>query len=139
MNKTCYIGLDVHKETIAIAYTTEGSRKEATYHGSCGGSNPAAEGALRKLAKKLEVKFKDLKVCYEAGPTGFVLARRLVQLGLDCVVMSPSKTKRNVIVEVAPACNLRIQIHSTGGSELGPAPTGAYHDLFAVDLVELAY
>ena len=94
MNKTYYIGLDVHKETIAIAYTYEGSRKEATYHGSCGGSNPAAEGALRKLAKKLEVKLKDLKVCYEAGPTGFVLARRLVQLGLDCVVMSPSKTKR---------------------------------------------
>ena len=94
MKKTYYIGLDVHKESIAIAYTTEGSRREAVYHGSCGGSNLSAEDALRKLAKKLGVAFKELKVCYEAGPTGFVLARRLRKLGLECVLMSPSKTER---------------------------------------------
>jgi transposase len=94
MNKNYYIGLDVHKETIAIAHTREGYRKEPTYHSTCGGSNLAAEGALRKLAKKLGVGFKDLKVCYEAGPTGFVLARRLLHLGVECVVMSPSKTER---------------------------------------------
>ncbi len=94
MNTTYYIGLDVHKDSMAIAYAEEGERKDAIYHGSCGGSNPAAEGALRKLAKKLGVGFKDLKVCYEAGPTGFVLARRLLHLGLECVVMSPSKTER---------------------------------------------
>ncbi len=94
MNKTYYIGLDVHKETIAIAYAMEGSRKEATYYKECGGSNLSAERALRALAKKLGVKLQDLKVCYEAGPTGFVLARRLLQLKVDCVVMSPSKTER---------------------------------------------
>ena len=94
MNKTYYIGLDVHKESIAIAYTHEGSRKDPTYHGSCGGSNLALENALRKLAKKLDVKFQDLKVCYEAGPTGFVIARRLLQLKVSCVVMSPSQTER---------------------------------------------
>ena len=94
MTNTYYIGLDVHKESIAIAHALEGSRRDAVYHGSCGGSNPAAEAALRKLAKKLGVSFKDLKVCYEAGPTGFVLARRLRKLGLECAVMSPSKTKR---------------------------------------------
>ena len=94
MTNTYYIGLDVHKESIAIAHALGGSRKEALYHASCGGSNLAAERALRALAKKLEVRFKDLKVCYEAGPTGFVLARRLRQLGLECVLMSPSKTER---------------------------------------------
>ena len=94
MNTTYYVGLDVHKDSIAIAYTQEGSRKEPTYHGSCGGSNLSAERALRTLAKKLGVEFKELKVCYEAGPTGFVLARRIIQLGLECVVMSPSKTER---------------------------------------------
>lgn len=91
---TYYIGLDVHKETIAIAYTCEGSRQEATYYGTCGGSNLAVERALRALAKKLGVKLQELKVCYEAGPTGFVLARRLNQLGVHCTVMSPSKTER---------------------------------------------
>ena len=94
MTNTYYIGLDVHKESIAIAHALGGSRKEAVYHGSCGGSNLTAERALRALAKKLEVGFKDLKVCYEAGPTGFVLARRLRKLGLECVLMSPSKTER---------------------------------------------
>jgi hypothetical protein len=43
MKKKYYIGLDVHKESIAIAYTWAGSRKEATYHGECGGSNLSAE------------------------------------------------------------------------------------------------
>ena len=94
MSNTYYIGLDVHKETIAIAYALGGSREDGVYHGTCGGSVPAAERALRKLAKHLEVEFRDLKVCYEAGPTGFVLARRLIRLGLECILMSPSKTER---------------------------------------------
>ena len=94
MKKTYYIGLDLHKESIAIAWTIGGSRKTPTYWGECGGSNLAAERALRKVAKKLGVKLQDLKVCYEAGPSGFVLARRLLQLGVECVVMSPSKTQR---------------------------------------------
>ena len=94
MNKTYYIGLDVHKDSIAIAYTPEGSRKEPTYYGECGGSILAAERTLRKVAKQLGQKLKELKVCYEAGPTGFVLARRLIQLGVDCQLMAPSKTER---------------------------------------------
>lgn len=94
MKNTYYIGLDVHKETIAIAVACGANRDEATYHGQCGGSIPVAVKALRALAEKLEVGFSDLKVCYEAGPTGFVLARRLIRYGLDCVLMSPSKTER---------------------------------------------
>jgi transposase len=31
-------------------------------------------------------------VAYDAGPTGFVLYRRLKQLGINCVVVAPSKT-----------------------------------------------
>ena len=94
MKVTYYIGLDVHKETIAIAYACGGNREGAVYYGTCGGSVPAAVKALRKLAEKLGVEFRDLKICYEAGPTGFVLARRLIRYGLDCVLMSPSKTER---------------------------------------------
>ena len=94
MNKTYYVGLDVHKESIAIAYSPEGSRQEPIYYGECGGSILAAERSLRKIAKQLGQKLKDLKVCYEAGPTGFVLARRLIQLGVECQLMAPSKTER---------------------------------------------
>jgi len=94
MKTIYYIGLDVHKETVAIAHIKSTSRSKAILYGTCGGSNAAVERALRKLAKQLRVKFQDLKVCYEAGPTGFVLGRRLIQLGVECVLCSPSKTER---------------------------------------------
>ena len=66
MKNIYYIGPDVHKYTIAITHTFSGSRSEATYCGECGGGNLAIERALRKLAKQLEVKFRDLRICYEA-------------------------------------------------------------------------
>ena len=56
MKETYYIGLDVHKDTVAIASIKSGSRSEAIYHSTCGGSNAAVERALRKLAKQLGVK-----------------------------------------------------------------------------------
>jgi len=64
MKITYYIGLDVHKESMAMDYVKSHSRMEATFHGACGGSNAAAERALRRLAKQLGVKLQDLKVCY---------------------------------------------------------------------------
>ena len=94
MKTSYYIGLDVHKDSIAIAFTKAGERKEPTYFGECGGSVLAAERCLRRVAAKLGVALRDLKVCYEAGPSGFVLARRFLRLGLECVVMSPSRSER---------------------------------------------
>jgi transposase len=94
MNKTYYLGLDVHKEKVAIAYAPEGGREEPAYYGKCAASVQNTERTLRKLAKMLGVEFRTLKVCYEAGPTGFVLARRLLHLGLECVVIAPTKTER---------------------------------------------
>ena len=49
---------------------------------------------MRKLTKEIRVPFEGLKVCYEARPTGFVLARRLIQLGLESLVMAPAKSTR---------------------------------------------
>ena len=51
MNKVYYIGLDVHKDSIAIAYTNSESRAEAIFYGTCGGGITTAERKLRKLAK----------------------------------------------------------------------------------------
>ena len=58
MNKTYYVGLDVHKESIAVTFLLL--------------TLPKA------LSKQLDQKLKDLKVCYEAGPNGFVLALRII-------------------------------------------------------------
>ena len=86
MKKTYYIGLDVHSQNTAIAHAIEGGREDPVVYGSCGGSVQNVERTLRRLSKSLEVDFKDLKVSYEAGPTGFVLARRLIGLGVESKV-----------------------------------------------------
>ena len=92
MNKSYHIGLDVHKETVAVAWAA--AKDEPEFHGNCGSSLRSVETTLRKLAAKLGADFKDLKVAYEAGPTGFVLARRLTQLGLEVTVVAPSHIPR---------------------------------------------
>jgi hypothetical protein len=94
MSKTYYLGLDVHKEKVAIAHAAAGEREDPVYYGKCAASVQNTERTLRKIAKKLEVELRDLKICYEAGPTGFVLARRLIHLGVECVVVAPTKTER---------------------------------------------
>ena len=89
MKTKVHIGLDVHKNSIAPAYALcDGSPPQSC--GSWGGSNLSAERGLLRLMKKLGVSKGEVKVCYEAGPTGFVLARRLLQLGYDCIVVAPS-------------------------------------------------
>jgi transposase len=85
-----YIGLDVHKSSISIAYAdTQGSKP--VFHTKTGGTNLCAERHLLGLCKKFGVAKDSLRICYEAGPTGFVLVRRLVKLGYDCIVIAPSK------------------------------------------------
>ena len=44
---------------------------------------------MRKLIEKLGGG-KNLKVCYEAGPTGYALYWQLTKLGVDCEVIAPS-------------------------------------------------
>ena len=45
--------------------------------------------SIRKLLKKLGPVEK-LRVCYEAGPTGYVLYWQLAELGVQCEVIAPS-------------------------------------------------
>ena len=45
--------------------------------------------SVRKMVHKLGPE-KDLRVCYEAGPTGYVLYWQLTQLGVACEVIAPS-------------------------------------------------
>jgi transposase len=45
--------------------------------------------AVRRLLGKLG-KLTELRVCYEAGPTGYALYWQLTQLGAQCEVIAPS-------------------------------------------------
>jgi transposase len=83
-----YLGLDVHQDDSIIA-VAEGDRTgEVRVYGKVSSDLYATEKALRKIRGEHGV----LHVAYEAGPTGFVLYRRLQQLGIDCIVVAPSKT-----------------------------------------------
>jgi transposase len=83
--KVRFIGLDVHKESIAIA-TADSGRAPATMFGIVPHDIPR----LFKTLKKLTPAGGTIHVCYEAGPTGYELYRRLTEKGISCVVIAPS-------------------------------------------------
>ena len=91
MNKeVLYLGLDVHAENIAVAIAEAGRDGELRSHGEI----PNTFHSVEKLLRKLGHPDKELRVCYEAGPCGFVLARFLKKKGIDCDVIAPSLTPK---------------------------------------------
>ena len=85
MTKVRYIGLDVHKDSITIATADEG-RDEAQGFKTI--MNDTAR--LLKALRSLTPEGGRLLVCYEAGPTGYGLYRRLRDVGIECQVVAPS-------------------------------------------------
>jgi len=85
-----YIGLDVHKDTIAVALAEASLRGEVRERGKI----PNSPAALKALAVKLASTGRDLRFCYEAGPCGYGIQRQLAGMGHDCAVVAPSLIPR---------------------------------------------
>ncbi len=81
-----YIGLDVHKDTIAVASCEGGPLASARDEG-------ILPHDLVKLRRKLLslAPAEHLHVAYEAGPTGFGLCRDLKAHGISCIIVAPNK------------------------------------------------
>jgi transposase len=80
-----YVGLDVHKETIAVS-VADANDGEVRYYGEIANT----PDALSKLVRQLKKGDARLSLCYEAGPCGYGIYRQLREMGLDCVVVAPS-------------------------------------------------
>ncbi len=74
--KVRFLGLDVHAETIAVAVAEPDGEVRSL------GTIANREDSIRKFIRKLGSP-EQLRACYEAGPTGFVLYWQLTQLGVQ--------------------------------------------------------
>ena len=80
-----YVGLDTHKETVAVA-VADAIGGKARYYGEIANTPEA----IRKLVKKLCPDGEVISFCYEAGPCGYEIYRQISRLGHHCSVVAPS-------------------------------------------------
>jgi transposase len=85
---TGYVGLDVHKNSIAVAVAERG-RAAPRFVGTTGPQLFELLKALSHLGTPAQ-----LHLAYEAGPCGYTLARELIARGYRCEVIAVAKTPR---------------------------------------------
>lgn len=90
MSTAKFIGLDVHKETVAVAVANDGRSGEIRFHGTI----PNTPDAIRRLVARLAAPDVTLHFCYEAGGCGYGIYRQLTDLGVECSVIAPSVIPR---------------------------------------------
>ena len=83
MKRVQFVGLDVHADTIAVAVAEPDGTVRSV------GVIPNRPESIRKLVKRLGSP-DQLRACYEAGPTGYVLYWQLTALGVRCEVVAPT-------------------------------------------------
>ena len=84
-----YVGLDVHKDSIAVAVAVAG-REEPDYRGKIRNERRS----LRRLINRLSPHGELLSFCYEAGSCGYGVYREIVDIGHACEVVAPSLIPR---------------------------------------------
>jgi transposase len=90
MQRTLYVGLDVHKASISATVAEEGRDGAVRFIGAI--ANTPTEVA--KLARRLSRNGDRLDFCYEAGGCGYGIYRQLIALGHSCTLAAPSLIAR---------------------------------------------
>lgn len=83
MERVYYVGLDVHKDSISVAMLHP---EQGWVEWQCGGDPTAVD----RLARRLAALEGTVRSCYEAGPCGYDVLRRLAAKGVSCLVVAPS-------------------------------------------------
>lgn len=83
---TVFVGLDVHKDSIVVAFVCQDYAASVQEYGTIG----TQQYAIRKMVTQLQGRGSRLVFAYEAGPCGFWLHRLLTGWGYCCVVVAPS-------------------------------------------------
>jgi transposase len=106
-DSTIFVGLDVHKDSISVAYAEGGAGSAPQFLGPVG----TRDADIAQMVRRLLSKGKELAFAYEAGPCGYTLYRYLSGRGHRCQVVAPSlipkrpgdkvKTDRRDAVELA--------------------------------------
>ena len=84
---TLFVGLDVHKDSISVAYAPDERGADVVFVGPIG----TRQCDIDKLVRRLQSKTSRLVFAYEAGPCGYVLHRYLTGKGIECLVVAPSR------------------------------------------------
>jgi transposase len=103
---TLYVGLDVHKDAIAVAYVAQEHGAEVTDLGTIG----TRQGDIAPLIRKRQSKAIHLVFVYEAGPWGSWLSRYLTNKGHVCWVVAPSLIPKQAGDRVKPDRRDAIQL-----------------------------
>ena len=85
-SRTLYVGMDVHKESIAVASVAQDHGAEVVSLGTSG----TRQCDIDQLLRQLRSKGQQLVFVYEAGPCGSWLSRSLTKKGFVCWVVAPS-------------------------------------------------
>jgi len=85
-SRTLSIGMDVHKDSIAVASVGQEHHAEVTSLGAIG----TRQGDIDQLIRNMPSQSQQLVLVYEAGPCGYWLYRSLTQKGHVCGGVAPS-------------------------------------------------
>ncbi len=84
-----YVGIDAHQRALQLAMLIGESDEAITW------TSPTEPAAMDRLCRKLERTAPGaIECCYEAGPTGYTLQRRLTSDRIHCRVIAPSLVPR---------------------------------------------
>jgi transposase len=85
-SSTLFMGMDVHKDAIAVAYVPQDHGAPVTSLGAIG----TRQGDIEQMSRKMPSKATQLIGIYEAGPCGYWLYWSLTTKGYDCWGVAPA-------------------------------------------------